>query len=448
MGYHHYLGKINSEGGEYYVRFTVQQIKTNPSKKKKEGFTPNQLHSTFVSDIEIYSTDNRVVSGNSPATANDDAINLDTKLETFLNNAKSSYENSSKIVDENGEPKVVWHGTPKGGFTVFNTNPKGKTQGTGAWFASDRSNAVTYSGRNYVEFDTPSTIEDLYYLIENNEAYENIKIKEAFYIQDEEGNEWKYETLQELENDGWEDYTSEDIRKEYILYDGLSYMGTYTVAEESDMLNDAVAIAENAEIPMLYEVFLNIREPFIVDAEGKNWQELDLGSTDATAREGRYGGYDGTIIKNVEDGGDVAAYTTTDYIVHNPNQIKSATNNVGTYNANNPDIRYSLITPEMDAAYLDAAETQTITTSNGDMIADVNEAKGLGRFSLRTYRESGRDVLADFLGTRVSDGALTEAEAQDMVQQMDDIYAFCETMKDHYAPFGQWSEVMRRISAR
>ena len=84
MGYHHYLGKINSEEGEYDVRFTVQQIKTNPSKRKKEGFIPNQLHSTFVSDVEIYSTDNRVISGNSPATANDGAIKPDTKLETFF----------------------------------------------------------------------------------------------------------------------------------------------------------------------------------------------------------------------------------------------------------------------------------------------------------------------------------------------------------------------------
>lgn len=91
---------------------------------------------------------------------------------------------------------------------------------------------------------------------------------------------------------------------------------------------------------------------------------------------------------------------------------------------------------------------QTHTTANGEVIADVNEAQGQALFSLRTYREEGRDVLAEFLGTQVKDGALTEAEAQDMVQQMDDIYAFCETMKDHYAPFGQWSEAMVRISAR
>ena len=86
------------------------------------------------------------------------------------------------------------------------------------------------------------------------------------------------------------------------------------------------------------------------------------------------------------------------------------------------------------------APTQTLTTSNGEMVADVNEAQGQALFSLRTYREGGRDVLADFLATRVKDEALTESEASEMMQQMDDIYAFCETMKGHYAPFGQWSE--------
>ena len=109
--------------------------------------------------------------------------------------------------------------------------------------------------------------------------------------------------------------------------------------------------------------------------------------------------------------------------------------------ASQGEVKYSIITTEMDASTsAPAAETQTITTSNGDMIADVNEAQGQALFSLRTYREGGRDVLADFLATRVKDEALTESEASEMMQQMDDIYAFCETMKDHYAPFGQWSE--------
>ena len=46
---------------------------------------------------------------------------------------------------------------------------------------------------------------------------------------------------------------------------------------------------------------------------------------------------------------------------------------------------------------------QALTTPNGEMVADVNEAQGQALFSLRTYREEGRDVLADFLATRVKD---------------------------------------------
>jgi hypothetical protein len=56
-------------------------------------------------------------------------------------------------------------------------------------------------------------------------------------------------------------------------------------------------------------------------------------------------GYDSFVYPNwYESDGKLS------YMVFNPNQIKSATGNVGTYNANNPDIRYSLITPEMDTA--------------------------------------------------------------------------------------------------
>lgn len=32
---------------------------------------------------------------------------VDTKLANFLKDAKDSYENSSKVVDENSEPRVV-----------------------------------------------------------------------------------------------------------------------------------------------------------------------------------------------------------------------------------------------------------------------------------------------------------------------------------------------------
>lgn len=133
VGYHHYVGKITFDGTEYYVRLTLQEVKT-----RKKDFIPNQLHSTFVSDIEIYSTNNRVNTGNTPATANVDAKYVDAKLEQFFENAN----NSSKIVDENGEPRVVYHGTSN----VFNTfEMHDGSLGKGAYFSSNWDEAAEYS---------------------------------------------------------------------------------------------------------------------------------------------------------------------------------------------------------------------------------------------------------------------------------------------------------------
>ena len=79
-GYHHYLGKIERDGIEYYVRFTLQEVNT-----RRKDIVPNQLHSTFVSDVEIYkSTDTRVNTGNTPATANNDAYFVNSKILQFL----------------------------------------------------------------------------------------------------------------------------------------------------------------------------------------------------------------------------------------------------------------------------------------------------------------------------------------------------------------------------
>ncbi len=40
-------------------------------------------------------------------------------------------ENASKVVDENGEPLVVYHGTPNGGFVEFDRKRIGSNSGVG-----------------------------------------------------------------------------------------------------------------------------------------------------------------------------------------------------------------------------------------------------------------------------------------------------------------------------
>jgi hypothetical protein len=74
----------------------------------------------------------------------------------------------------------------------------------------------------------------------------------------------------------------------------------------------------------------------------------DTTSTDDLARWARRAGYSGLVIKSVKDRGpsgvfsDVAIATpSTVYVAFRPEQIKSAIGNRGTYCPDNPDIRFS-----------------------------------------------------------------------------------------------------------
>lgn len=63
--------------------------------------------------------------------------------------------NSSKVVDANGEPKVVYHGTPND-FTVFDKEKRGSSTDRGIWsngfyFSASPEYADTYAKRNGVE---------------------------------------------------------------------------------------------------------------------------------------------------------------------------------------------------------------------------------------------------------------------------------------------------------
>ena len=53
-------------------------------------------------------------------------------------------ENASKVVDENGEPLVVYHGTPNKGFTKFEQKPTKRYTGEGFYFTADKEYAEVY----------------------------------------------------------------------------------------------------------------------------------------------------------------------------------------------------------------------------------------------------------------------------------------------------------------
>ncbi len=226
-GYYHYLGKVNVDGKEMFVRFTVQEKNAKPQTIKK-GFVPNELHSTFISDIEIYNANPAVHTSIIPkATNTGDGVISDTKLQNFFKSAKKAQENTSKVVDQNGEPMVVYHGT-NAEFNEFTPQPP-----------------------------------KFYYFTEGQ-----------YYFTD-----------------------NKDVAKTF----------------------------GNKLIP----VFLNIDNPTY-------HKGIDVGhGIGKTDLYDDYGNY-GIIISEADTGGGIA----NEYIVENPNQIKSADNNVGTFSENTGDIRF------------------------------------------------------------------------------------------------------------
>ena len=229
----------------------------------------------------------------------------------------------SKVVGKNGEPLIVYHGTDIGGFSEF-IEPSGEQRGElGIFTTTNREMALTYvrieSGKKTI---APKA---RYSEAELNELYgiEIVKSNGKFYGENTE---------------------SDDVTGEF------------------DTKGDAITAASNyvQDQPRLrgqgagvYELFMNIRDVYDIDFRGANWNgELDgmptVGmNTDGAVREARRFNNDGVIIRNViDDGGGVGSYDgepSDVYVGFKPEQIKSATGNIGSFSPDSTNILYQTI---------------------------------------------------------------------------------------------------------
>jgi hypothetical protein len=256
-------------------------------------------------------------------------------------------ENASKVVDENGEPMVVYHGTNVKNITIF--DPMKGLNINGTYHAKDIKVASHWSGTTN---SRDVTEEDI------------LKIK-------------SFENLEEILN-----YAGDILRTEYIVNElytspkeakmfgvdsGYSYRIIST--DISTPLNslkgkqkaseiDKTQVVKNEIIKDLefkkaydsnsygkiYINFLNIKNPLVVDAKGKSYYKIQYKgltfNTEAIALDAIKNNYDGVIVENVLET-DYENIKTTDYITFSPTQIKLADGTNTKFDATNPDIRYA-----------------------------------------------------------------------------------------------------------
>lgn len=307
---------------------------------------------------------------------------------------------ASKVVDENGEPLVVFHGSRTAGFTVFNKSLgelHSDAPDSTYWFAQFLADARTYSGSNdliKLRFDSVQ------------EAIDRYALFEEWHVVDEDGlsprtgaeifdDEAAAQRVADEINDDFEDRPYRAVKMWRNVEDnGWEGDAVFTTPEAAlAYANDH--IAETQHYPANYPVFLNLRNPMVRDFEGYNWdglgedeahfglwlneeltfaddgdgnpihfydeseaadhaeelglaegdfevQPLELPSTNDLARDAlETGFYDGLIIRNVVDnGGEWGGNGPgTDYVVFDPRAIKSATENSGAFDPADPDIR-------------------------------------------------------------------------------------------------------------
>lgn len=194
-------------------------------------------------------------------------------------------QNASKVVDENGEPRVVYHGSHQW-FTSFNDGKQRQQSGApaGTIFANDnREIAVSFA--DYYGGHADEVILD-----PNDERHPRYS---------------------------WGIYREGGI----------------------------------------YDLFMNVRNPLVVDFEGRPWLDSSKGGDiNALCSKAKESGHDGVIALNIVDVGlndqeNVPA--STDYVAFDSVQVKSAAQNRGTYDPKNPDITFSIVSAQDQGLFHD-----------------------------------------------------------------------------------------------
>lgn len=206
--------------------------------------------------------------------------------------------NASKVVDSNGEPLVVYHGSRFGGITEFKkqmvgrgvvgTNPSG-----GFYFTNSRENAEYYADAKIIEKEDGKeyTDEDVVVYGDDNARFYHI-----------DGSSISFGPFK----------TSEEARLA-----GEAIVEKYNNAKEGD-----VVFSDEKVIP----VFLNIKKPSTAD------NLTDFRNKEKSVPKDK----DGVIGRNIFDGG----VPSDIFVLFNSNQIKLADVTNTTFDPKTGDIRF------------------------------------------------------------------------------------------------------------
>lgn len=246
-------------------------------------------------------------------------INKITQSKQFIRwfgDWQNSPAKASKVVDNNGEPLVLYHQTEKE-FTTFDTKQKGSGE-----FDSEMPTGIFMKPTNN-DIGVGGNIQiPLYASIKNPLTVNNRSELVKFYDKNVQGYT-KAKSAIDSVNEEYKAKFNEEMKREN---------------EEYQKLWNAKKNGEISEEEYQKSISRDALDEIMEEWENK----VNEASCNAKALVDDYfknSNYDGVIVNN-----DVGSFgrSTKTFIAFENTQVKSATDNIGTFDGNNPDIRYSL----------------------------------------------------------------------------------------------------------
>lgn len=229
---------------------------------------------------------------------------------------QNSPAKASKAVDNNGEPLVLYHQTGKE-FTTFDTKQIGSGE-----FGSEMPTGIFMKPTNN-DIGVGGNIQmPLYASIKNPLIVNNRSELVKFYDKNVQGYT-KAKSAIDSVNEEYKAKFNEEMKREN---------------EEYQKLWNAKKNGEISEEEYQKSISRDALDEIMEEWENK----VNEASRNSKALVDDYfknSNYDGVIVNN-----DVGSFgrSTKTFIAFENTQVKSATDNIGTFDGNNPDIRYSL----------------------------------------------------------------------------------------------------------
>ena len=307
-----------------------------------------------------------------------DIVPLDDYVDVTFKNVLN--RNLSKVVDADGKPLAVEHGT-HADFTVFDINKIG---------SNSKDNGLFGAGF-YFGTHAPAWLND------GSEDYRTMKvyldIKHPFEVNDKASLDIYSEIVEKMDSPAMRGLTITDLNGKQMLVG--EYIDVIKAVDDVIKHNPVHVNGQIAHDDELQSYHPKDRQRIWREHEisklsgmgalGMSWQVViseQIGSIQFT-EAAKKDGYDGVIVDRGEG--------YKEYVAFEPTQIKSATENVGLFNKENADIRFHFI-GEQGAKNLDVAMGGGMYISN---LRHAERLEKIGRSPLDIKIDTGWERGAD-----------------------------------------------------